>query len=190
MIRGNHRSFDEALSSIERFASEGVYVDATLTATSLNYREIPEIYELVSSRGAKHLGIKIVRHVRDIVDPMKILGLSTTNEEELKRILEEMKADDKNILDGSHSLDVGGKYTFFGCPAGRFYARTDVNGNLYACSYATDIIGNVVEDGFRNVWDEYNRRIFMGDLNCKYSHRCCGPCQISHAYKRDDFCND
>ena len=78
-----------------------------------------------------------------------------------------------------------------GCGAGRIYCSVEHNGDIYPCVFLPIKIGNVIKDGFLNVWhnspvlNTLRDRDHYACSNCPYKYICGGCRARAYAYYGD-----
>ncbi|RJS75042.1 radical SAM protein [Methanophagales archaeon] len=80
-----------------------------------------------------------------------------------------------------------------GCGAGRIYCSVEHNGDIQPCVFMPIKLGNVLKDGFQNVWDNSEVLLELRDRNksdyacssCPYRYICGGCRARAYAYYGD-----
>ena len=176
-IRQNPQSFRYAIQSIEKFSKRDVFTTAVMTLNKENYKEIEEVYSIVSAHGAEGLFLKKLLPV----GRGKTLNNLCLNKVDLASFAERLVAIRKTDTGISYSncVPVQGEYAFFGCPGGRSQVVIDCDSNVYRCLYrkaVEDRLGNIKHAPFKEIWKQNNNTLIR--CECKNSDRCGGLCTI------------
>ena len=178
-IRQAPDSFESAIKTLKGFSERDVYTTIVMTLNKLNYGDVEEIYDIVSSFGARELFLKRMLPVgrgKEHNDLYLGGGVISELENRVKIVLN----DKTKVLFGARCVEPTGAYTFFGCPGGRTQIVIDCDGEVYKCLYKKDpnsYLGNIHNEPFRKIWNRNNET--LENCDCTYSDRCGGLCELS-----------
>ncbi len=200
-------AFEKTVEGIKNAVEAGLFVEVATTVTKMNYREIPEIIELVDSLGADWLmlyNFVPVGRGKEIVD----LDLSPEErenmlklawEENLKRRISVLSTAPQyarvavqmqNMCDvvptHFYNPTLKGKLKALanfigGCGAGRFYLAMEPNGDIYPCVFFPRdrevYLGNILRDDLSDIWESNE---ILWKLRNKDIIKSCGACRFRH----------
>ncbi|MBS0448012.1 MAG: radical SAM protein [Proteobacteria bacterium] len=184
-----------ALTAIRRLVEVGVRVVVGFTPTRINWCDGRKVIDLAHRLGADAVNLsEYVPAGRGALT----LALSPN---ELHQVLQEwMQA--RQEYQGRmeimwHDCRVGllvpeaERREYLGCGAGRLVARILPDGTVTPCVFLPTAVGNIVSDGFRNVWDrsvllrQFRERAGHIGGNCgacDHLHTCGGCRAVAYAY--------
>ncbi len=170
-----------------------------VTVTDRNYNDIEEFVEMAIRLGAKAVNFfflvctgrarkefistenyeTVLRKIASISDTEKRIMVRARCAPHIYRILHE---DNVHIPQGTR-----------GCLAGRLYMRVDPVGNVTACPYMPDTLGNVKDRSIVDIWTDSQKLTLLRDG--QYKGRCgrceyteiCGGCRARALAQYGDF---
>ena len=191
--------FDKAVAAIERLVARGVRVVVGFTPTRINWEHGREVIELAHRLGADAVNLS------EYVPAGRGTRSLALAPDELHQVLQEW-VDAREACKGRleimwHDCRVGLLVTeeeqrkYVGCGAGRLIARIMPDGTVTPCVFLPTIIGNIPNDGFRELWEasqllsQFRSRHGHVTGNCgSCSHLgTCGGCRaVAYAYSDGD----
>ena len=204
-FRGVKGAFDRSIQGIRNAKNAGIDVGIATVATHHNLDQIPEIVKLARSLSVNRL---IVFNFIPTGRGKEIVKSDLTPEERenlMKYLYDEWQKGKMQIfstcpaysrisLSGSkmaptHFADVeipaefssaGKALAEFigGCGAGRIYCSIEQNGDIQPCVFLPIKVGNVIKDGFKNVWD--NSEVFKILRNRDAKDYACSKCAFRY----------
>ncbi|MBF0344866.1 MAG: radical SAM protein [Nitrospirae bacterium] len=173
-----------------RFAKEvGIETQVDITVTDRNYKEIDKFVDM-----AVELGSKAVNFFFLVCTGRAMKGfISTENYEAALNKIVRLSDSEKRIMVRArcaphiyrilHEDKVHIPQGTRGCLAGRTYMRIDPVGNITACPYMPDVLGNVKEDSIVDIWMHSKKLAVLRDGlykgrcgRCEYTE-ICGGCR-------------
>ena len=188
-LRHKHGSFKSALNSIRQFSQKGVRVFVICTLNKLNQHQVIDLYKKVTNDHAEKLIVKCALPIGNGSNNNLIISQKEQREIR-KKVLTITNREHLQIWDQMYAaLDTTGKYSFFGCPAGRFSIRVSPIGNVHWCVYSQEVLGNILTSSLKDIWNStIQSNNFYGPSSCRYSPRCGGPCKLSKEFRRTRNC--
>ena len=198
-------AFDGVMHAIRLFNEHGIDFLINSSFTKRNQEEIPQIYRLVKSLGAKAWylfmivptgrGEEIMEELIPAAEYEDILNWHYDMEKEenellvrptcapqyYRVVLQRAKAEGEQFKRRSLKFSTGGSK---GCLAGQLICLIDVDGNVLPCSYFPLAAGNLKEQSFQEIWEKsplmLDMRNFAGYKDncgrCEYVN-VCGGCR-------------
>lgn len=165
-IRGFDGIFVRAINGIRNCADEGIPVRVNTVVSNRNYSDLPELVELVASKGASEMSLTPVKdcpnlflNIKQLEEyNTKIAGMVSSATDETGVFL---RAVNSFIFgppgeDGAVKGDYTGKYySAHPCLIKGFMPFISHEGSVYLCPnspYQNYSVGNVVRTPFREVW--------------------------------------
>lgn len=180
-FRGVEGAFEKTVKGIKNCVDEGFFVEVSTTATHFNYKQIPDIIDLVESIGVNWFMVfnfvptgrgrfiidndltpqereELLKMLWEKSKTSKIEILSTAPQ--FARVaLQEENAKENELAMPTHFYNprlqgqlVNLAEFIGGCGAGRFYMALEPNGDLQPCVFFPLKIGNILEDDFEELW--------------------------------------
>jgi len=179
-IRKNELSFQKTIEGIKSLKENKARVYVSTCITNLNYKELPEIYELCNE-----LSVDRYR-----VFPMIPVGKA---DKEILVKPDELKQTLEGIADWSGKTEISypklytyGKETY-NCKAGKEFLNIRVNGDVTACMYLEKVIGNILKQDIPEILKNVSEaKLEISDCcsGCKELKYCRGGCQ---AFKENNM---
>lgn len=194
-IRRVPGSFQKCKESLNLLQEAGIPVSVVTTAHKMNFRELPQIRELLLNRGIAwqiQIGNPMGRFQKDLAlsyeefYAVAMFIASTRKQYSYKEM----------PITGAHCIGYHSKILpnvtlspWSGCHAGINVISIQSNGGIKGCLSLPDnlIEGNARERRLADIWNNpdafsYNRKFTLDDLNndcreCKYGKSCKGGCQ-------------
>ena len=214
-FRRQKGAFAGTLLAAEAFNRHGIEFIINSSFTKRNQADIPAVYRLAKSLGAKAWYLFMVIPTgrgKDILDEMigredyeailewhyntekeeaKMLMRPTCAPHYYRLIAQKAKAGDKDFKRRSLTFSTGGAK---GCVCGQSIAFIDHLGNVQPCSYFPAKAGNVNEKSFKEIWLGSELFKSLRDFE-KYKGRCgaceyikvCGGCRARAEILSGDF---
>ncbi len=207
-IRGQSGSFNKSVEALKNCVEIGVKCGVRVTATRDNYREIPDLLDLLiqlnvprfclywlvpSGRGKglfadKNLKTSEVARILDLLyakakkfDPEKTEILSVDAPQDGIYMLKKLKEENSPEYENALRLL---EFTGDSCSAGDRVANVDPSGNVYVCQFAQldELkVGNIRQHKFSEIWtDDFNPILSTFRNKVKNLKGKCGEC----AYKQ------
>ncbi len=220
-FRGLEGAFDLSIKGAKNVKDVGLQLGIATVATKSNLKLIPEIIKIARELNADRF---IVFNFVPTGRGKEIIkqDLSPEEREELlKYLFEEWKKGEMQIFSTSptysritlskdkfsptHFAEIelpegmGALAEFIGgCGAGRIYCSIEHNGDIQPCVFIPIKVGNVIKDGFKNVWEnsEVLNKLRDRDLEEYACHKCnfryiCGGCRArAYGYYGDILAPD
>ncbi len=227
-FRGVKGAWKKTVEGIKNCVDAGIVTCIATTVTKYNYEDIPKMLELAKKlkvdrfiafnfiptrRGKEIIDVDITPKQRE--DLMNFLydKLEENNKLEVfstcpayARIsLERVKEGKGKDVTPTHFAEIPlqGKAIALadfigGCGAGRNYCSIEYNGDMQPCVFIPIKVGNVLKDGFENVWKNSevlkklrNRELLKdGCGECEYKYICGGCRARAYAYHDDILASD
>lgn len=149
-LRNRKGSFEEACSSIQRFAESGIFVHASTVITQDNFSELEAIIEHCCELGAGGMDMKRLKTMGN-ASVMKDRDLTADQ----LRLLYQQIPDWKREYPIAINLVYGAKRIpglDAGCPCGKTALAIMSNGDITPCVYNIRVIGNALVDDIHDVW--------------------------------------
>ncbi len=227
-FRGVEGAWQRAVEGIKNCVKAGITTGIATTVTKYNYDDIPKMIELAkrlgvhkfiafnfvpTRRGKKIVNTDISPEEREkllnflydkLVEPNGLEVFSTCPA--YARIsLERANANGGGSIAPTHfaAVELKGKAMALadfigGCGAGRNYCSIEYNGDIQPCVFIPIKVGNILKDGFENVWRNSevlqklrDRELLKGECGqCKYKYVCGGCRARAYAYTGDYLASD
>lgn len=227
-IRGMKGTFEKSLAGLRNCIDEGIMTGMAMTVMRDNVAYVPEMVDLARDTGVdrfiafnfipvgyaeevRYMDLsgkereEVLKFLYEQMMESKDLEIFSTAPEYARVALEGTYKGGEGKVSVSHfaTFDLHGKtvaLTDFigGCGAGRLYCAIEHNGDIQPCVFMPIRVGNVLEDGFMNVWQNSNmlkqlrdREILEGACSsCKYKYICGGCRARAYAYFGDYLASD
>lgn len=209
-VRGKAGAFGRALNAVELLlASDVETVGFSCTIDRHNYDAIPEIVELAVRNGAQAISFMQNRYnLRDIFDR----SMLATYERVCRQIYELMLSYRGQVDIYTHDpfmltllddrlTDEQERADFIGanvCNVATSMVSIDPTGNITGCNFIPEIIGNVRDEPFADIWQRLIDR-YSDDVEpptgactgCGVLSKCMGGCKAYHYVdKYDERCGE
>jgi radical SAM protein with 4Fe4S-binding SPASM domain len=195
-FRGQKGAFAGAMKAAEAFRRRGIEFIVNSSFTKRNQADIPAVYRLAKSIGAKAWYLFMVVPAgrgRDILDELigkedyenildwhyqaekdetEMLMRPTCAPHYYRVIAQKAKAGDKGYKRRSLTFSTGGAK---GCVCAQSIAFIDHLGNVQPCSYFPVRAGNVKEKSFKDIW--FGSELFRSLRDFKSYKGRCGSCE-------------
>ncbi|MFX0062754.1 MAG: radical SAM protein [Candidatus Hermodarchaeota archaeon] len=204
-FRGVQGAWDRAVRGIKNASAAGIYTVVATTLTKKNYDEgLEKLLELRKEWGAQNnlffnfvptgRGKDIImsdlspeerEHAMDIIyTSMSEVGCGFTTAPQYARYtLTKLHEKGEGPVAISHFAVVPPSYVaevvadlIGGCGVGRFYCSIEANGDMQPCVFMPITLGNVLKEGFRNIWD--NHPVLKTLRTRKYLKGYCAHCEF------------
>jgi len=216
-FRGVPGSWERAVRGIRNAKRAGLEVGIAMTVTKLNYRELPDMIDLAkelkvdrliafnfvpTGRGKESLELDLSAQER--VEVLNLLyrelsqgELQAFSTSPLYSVisLKGGRVSPTHFADLSLPLDEALPLAEFlgGCGAGRIYCSIEYNGDVQPCVFLPVKVGNVLKDGFLNIWHNSPLLMALRDRDrrdyachdCPYKYVCGGCRARAYAYFGD-----
>lgn len=199
-LLGINGSFEKALNAIENFSDANIPTGFNMTITAKNYNEVTPIVEYMKSE----YDIRFASLNRFI--PNKYLTKDINNEltptiEQLEKTLYDIdklqhkypEMSLKYAIHFPHCIIKDKKlWAYIGsCGFGKNYCSVDSNGNFKTCSYSDYILGNVLNESLKDIWNsnillnEYRTESWLPQkcILCSEKNKCMSGCKVSNGTK-------
>ncbi|MFX0093874.1 MAG: radical SAM protein [Candidatus Hodarchaeota archaeon] len=221
-FRGVEGAWERAVRGIKNAAAAGIYTVVATTLTKKNYDEsLEQLLQLRAEWGADNnlffnfiptgRGRDIIKsdlspeereHALDIIyTSMSEFGCGFTTAPQYARYtLTKFREKGQGPVAISHFAIVPPTYAaeivadlIGGCGVGRFYCSIEANGDMQPCVFMPITLGNVLKDGFRNIWENHpvlktlrTRKYLKGHCSvCEFKKDCGGCRSRAWGYFRD-----
>ncbi|PID72883.1 MAG: hypothetical protein CR992_01100 [Desulfobacterales bacterium] len=195
-FRNQQGAFTGTMNAIKLFNEHGIPFLVNSSFTRRNRDEIPEIYKLVKSLGAKAWYMFMIVPTgrgEDILEeliPQKVYDqilewhyeVEKQENELLMRptcaphyyrvIREKAKEAGEKVVRRNLQFSTGGSK---GCLAGQLICLIDVDGEVLPCSYFPKSAGNIRQTPFKTIWEK--SELFLQLRNFKEYKGSCGKCE-------------
>ncbi len=194
-FRSQPGAFDGTLNAIRLFNEYNIPFLVNSSFTQRNKDEIPQIYRLVKSLGAKAWYMFMIvptgrgEDIMEELIPAKYYDeilewhyQTEKQEDELLmrptcaphyyRLVRQKKKQDGGFRQRSLQFSTGGSK---GCLAGQLICLIDVDGEVLPCSYFPKSAGNINKLPFKKIWEE--SELFSKLRDFKGYHDNCGSCE-------------
>ncbi len=195
-FRNQQGAFTGTMNAIRLFNEHGIPFLVNSSFTRRNRDEIPEIYKLVKSLGAKAWYMFMIVPTgrgEDILEeliPQKVYDqilewhyeVEKQENELLMRptcaphyyrvIREKAKEAGEKVVRRNLQFSTGGSK---GCLAGQLICLIDVDGEVLPCSYFPKSAGNIRQTPFKTIWEK--SELFLQLRNFKEYKGSCGKCE-------------
>ena len=195
-FRNQKGAFDGTIQAANLFKQNGIEFIINSSFTKRNQEEIPKVYNLAKELGATAWymfmivptgrGEEIMNELISKEDYEDILEWHYQMEKEEKNLLVRptcaphyyrivlQKAKEEGLKFERRTLkfSTGGSK---GCIAGQLIALIDVDGNVLPCSYFPKPAGNILEQSFKDIWE--NSELFKELRDFKKYKGKCGSCE-------------
>lgn len=192
---GVEGSFEETVNNLKLTAGKKMHFNTNSVISPYNYSFIKNIVDLSLSLGSK--GVVFNRFYQSNEESSKVLASKKELIEAIDCIEELKKNGYRNLINYGNCIP----HCFYhsgssGCTTGTTFCTIDPFGNMRPCNHAEYIAGNVIKDGFLNVWKSEamkSWRSFISEecKNCASSFSCHGGCRaLSMKYGKDPLMNN
>lgn len=195
-FRSQPGAFDGVMNAIRLFNEHGIDFLVNSSFTRRNQQQIPEIYQLVKSLGAKAWYLFMIvptgrgeEIMAELIPPDEYEAMLNWHydmekeEDELlvrptcapqyyRVVLQRAKQEGERFKRRTLKFSTGGSK---GCLAGQLICMIDVDGNVLPCSYFPLPAGNIRHQSFREIWEESPLFLEMRDFAGYKDH--CGRCE-------------
>ena len=195
-FRNQKGAFDGTIQAANLFKQNGIEFIINSSFTKRNQEEIPKVYNLAKELGATAWymfmivptgrGEEIMNELISKEDYEDILEWHYQMEKEEKNllvrptcaphyyriVLQKAKEEGSKFERRTLKFSTGGSK---GCIAGQLIALIDVDGNVLPCSYFPKPAGNILEQSFKDIWE--NSELFRELRDFKKYKGKCGSCE-------------
>ncbi|MBF0402679.1 MAG: radical SAM protein [Nitrospirae bacterium] len=201
-FRGISGSWSKALEALRLLKESDIETQLDVTVMDNNCADIEKFVALGVELGAKAVNFFFLVCTGRAMKTF----ISTENYDSALRKIVELSQSERRLMvrarcaphiyrfmheDGAH-IPSGTR----GCLAGRSYMRIDSYGNVTACPYMPDVLGNVKSESIADIWENSDKLGAMRDG--KYGGRCgrceytevCGGCRARALAEKDDFMDE
>ncbi|MBF0488515.1 MAG: radical SAM protein [Nitrospirae bacterium] len=202
LFRGVSGSWARAIEALKLLREAGIETQLDVTVMDNNCADLEKFVALGSELGAKAINLFFLvctgRAMRTLI--------STANYNSALRTIMALSKSERRLMvrarcaphiyrimheDGAH-IQPGTR----GCLAGRSYMRVDPYGNVTACPYMPDTIGNVKSEPIAAIWNNSINLVTLREG--KYGGRCgrceytevCGGCRARAFADKADFMDE
>jgi radical SAM protein with 4Fe4S-binding SPASM domain len=199
-FRGGPNSWEYSVKALKICRNQGLQVLVQTTITESNYEEIPQLIEFTRELGAWSFNLYFLvqtgrgQQMNDL-SPQRtqtMLEKLVTIQDSYRPMLVRSKCAPQ-FKQIAYEMGLGGLESG-GCMAGTEYCRITPEGNVTPCPYMTVVAGNVLESGFKEVWQSSPVLQELRDLQ-KLKGRCgrcefkelCGGCRCRAYAAFDDY---
>ena len=227
-FRGLKGAWERTVKGIKNCVEAGIYTCIATTATKYNYDDIPNMVKLAEKLKVNRLivfNFVPTRRGKDIVEAditpeerEKLMNFLYDKLEENNGIevfstcpayarisIEHVNSGKGGDVAPTHFANVKlqGRAVALadfigGCGAGRNYCSIEHNGDIQPCVFIPIKVGNVLKDGFENVWKNNellnklrDRELLKGDCgSCPYKYVCGGCRARAYAINGDILSSD
>lgn len=171
-IRNSHGSFEKACIAVQDAVSIGINTFVASVANAENIDDLPKLVELATELGAHGLNIKIFRPVGGAVKNKNKFELNAEEKKRLESVIEQLKSNSQISI--TTYQDTGND----SCSCGITQLTIRPNGDVSACPYSSNVIGNLTENRLTDLWknshplDERRNsdRLCMGNKSSAYPY--------------------
>lgn len=205
-FRGVAGAWEKSVNACKALRQNGILVQVNTTLTHDNYNQIDDIMTLAESIGVENF------HLFFLVPTgrgVKLTDISPEKYEEMitntfakvhKHKLNVKPSCAPQFMRIAQGMGLDMRQWVRGCLAGMHYCRIYPNGDVTPCPYLPIKLGNVKEQGFKDIW--FNSEVFknLRDLNtlkgkcgeCQYKTLCGGCRARAYGLSADfiDYCGD
>lgn len=205
-FRGVAGAWEKSVNACKALRQNGILVQVNTTLTHDNYSQIDDIMTLAESIGVENF------HLFFLVPTgrgVKLTDISPEKYEEMitntfakvhKHRLNVKPSCAPQFMRIAQGMGLDMRQWVRGCLAGMHYCRIYPNGDVTPCPYLPIKLGNVKEQGFKDIW--FNSEVFknLRDLNtlkgkcgeCQYKTLCGGCRARAYGLSADfiDYCGD
>jgi len=227
-FRGVKGAWEKTVEGIKHCVEAGIVTCIATTVTKYNYDNIPDMikfaqklkvhrfiaFNFVPTRRGKEIidtditpeqREKLLNFLYDKLEEKNNLEVFSTCPAYARISLERVSAGEKGSVAPTHfaAVELRGKAIALadfigGCGAGRNYCSIEYNGDIQPCVFLPIKVGNVIKDGFENVWknSEVMQKLRDRELlkngcgQCKYKYVCGGCRARAYAYTGDYLASD
>lgn len=220
-FRGVRGAWHASIRGIKNAKKAGIEVGIATTITKMNYKDIPELIKVARKLNVdRFIAFNFVPTGRG-KDIIKMDLTPKEREELLEYLYSEwnkgkmqvfstapmyavtsLKHIDKGKISPTHFAELAIPEEYMsagfalaeflgGCGAGRIYCSIEANGDIYPCVFLPIKVGNVLKDGFLNVWhyssvlNTIRDRDHYACSSCPYRYVCGGCRARAYAYFGD-----
>jgi radical SAM protein with 4Fe4S-binding SPASM domain len=207
-IRGVEGAFERTLEGLRNCIAEGIKTGMAMTVMKSNRAYVPEMVELARDLGVDRFIAfnfipvgggreqwnmdlsseereEVLEYLYDQMMKRSGLEIFCTAPEYARVALEEAYEGEGEVVPVSHfaAFDLKSKtvaLTDFigGCGAGRLYCSIEHNGDIQPCVFMPIKVGNVLKDGFANVW--HNSEVLEQLRDREQLKGVCGSCEYKY----------
>jgi len=195
-FRSQKGAFSGTINAARLFEQHGIEFIINSSFTKRNQEDIPKVYKLAKELGATAWYMFMIVPTgrgEEIMDEL----ISKEDYEEILDWHYQMEKDEKNMLVRptcaphyyrvvlQKSKEEGSKFEkrtlkfstggAKGCIAGQLICLIDVDGNVLPCSYFPKPAGNVMQQSFKDIWE--NSELFKELRDFKSYKGRCGSCE-------------
>jgi len=195
-FRSQKGAFSGTINAARLFKQHGIEFIINSSFTKRNQEDIPKVYKLAKELGATAWYMFMIVPTgrgEEIMDEL----ISKEDYEEILDWHYQMEKDEKNMLVRptcaphyyrvvlQKSKEEGSKFEkrtlkfstggAKGCIAGQLICLIDVDGNVLPCSYFPKPAGNVMQQSFKDIWE--NSELFKELRDFKSYKGRCGSCE-------------
>ena len=224
-VRGVKGAFERAIEGVKNCKKAGIMTGIAMTVMRSNMKYVPEMVDLAEEIGADRFvafnfipvgaGAEAAKEDLSVEEREEVLRylyermlrgrieVFCTAPEYARVALEEALGREGAKVPASHF----GAFTYKavaltdfigGCGAGRLYCSIEHNGDIQPCVFMPLKVGNVLKDGFLNVWHHSNVLELLRDReklkgacgSCEYKYVCGGCRSRAYAYYGDFLAPD
>lgn len=227
-FRGVKGAWEKTVKGIKNCVEAKITTCIATTVTKYNYDDIPNIVELskklkvdrfiafnfIPTRRGKEIidsdltpeqREELLNFLYDKLEEDNNLEVFSTCPAYARISLERVEKGKGKDVAPTHfaNVELGGKAIALadfigGCGAGRNYCSIEYNGDMQPCVFIPIKIGNVLKDGFKNLWENSDvlkklrdRELLKnGCGECKYKYVCGGCRARAYAYYNDILASD